>query len=54
MLTQENLFSLYEMIVDDLIENNKFAAAKFLLNNCVDKTLQNKFKERYLRLEYIC
>lgn len=37
-LSQETLFDLYELIVDDLIDKDAFEAAKFVLNQCINSS----------------
>lgn len=34
MPSQQNLFDLYEMIVDDLIEKDCFVSANYVINKC--------------------
>ena len=35
MPSPENLFDLYELVVDDLIDRGSFAAASFVLGKCI-------------------
>ena len=56
MPSQENLFDLYELMVDDLIDKNSFSAAAYLLKECIKSqpSLVSDNREKVLRMEYIC
>ena len=45
MPSEDTLFDMYEMIIDDLIENDRFQAASFLIQKLLS---QNKhFQQTY-------
>jgi hypothetical protein len=50
-----HLFNAYELIVDDLLEHDRYQAAEFVIKSCIKKHIRNLtgFRERVLRLEYI-
>ena len=56
MPSNENLFDLYELVVDDLIDKNSFSAASFVLSKCIktNSVLVEENREKILRMEYIC
>lgn len=50
-----HLFNLYELIVDDLIEHDRYQAAEHLIKTFLYKNIKNlgNYRERLLRMEYI-
>jgi WD40 repeat-containing protein SMU1 len=49
------LFNLYELIVDDLIEHDRYQAAEHVIKAFLYKNIRNmtNYRERLLRMEYI-
>ena len=43
------------MIIDDLIEHDRYQAAEFIIKNFIKKNINNinQYRERLLRMEYI-
>ena len=50
-----HLFNLYEIMIDDLIEDDRYQAAEYIIKNFINKTIKNttNYRERLLRMEYI-
>lgn len=50
-----HLFNAYELIVDDLLEHDRYQAAEFVIKSCIKKHIRNMaaVRERVLRMEYI-
>lgn len=50
-----HLFNLYELIVDDLIENDRYMAAEHVIKAFLYKNIKNVnlYRERIMRMEHI-
>ena len=55
ILLFRHLFNLYELIVDDLIEHDRYQAASHIIRHFLNKNIKNlqNYKEKVMRLEYI-